>query len=216
MPAYTAVIADVVASRELAPRLRALLQADLRHFLLTLNQGYAGAIAAGFVITTGDEFQGLLHDPSILPDLVWAARIHLARARLRFGIGYGALHTALLPEAIGMDGPAFHHARDAITVARKKNWHGGVFRGFGPSQDAILDGLARLLERQADQMTDKQREVGDLLRDGLEQAEIATRLKVTRQAVSNHARAMGWDAFQAGESGLRAALAWFPALGSRR
>ena len=122
MPAYIAVIADVVGSRGLDPDSRSLLQEELQEFLLTVNEGYADSIAAAFVITTGDEFQGLLKDASMVPDLLWAAKTQVKRTGIRFGIGYGTLHTALLAEAVGMDGPAFHNAREAIVVAKKEGW----------------------------------------------------------------------------------------------
>ncbi len=209
-PRYVAVIGDVVESRTLSAGTRAQLQDELRDFLATLNHGCADAIQAAFVITTGDEFQGLLKDASIVPDIVWAADVHLERAPLRYGIGYGELYTPLEPAAIGMDGPVFHHAREAVTRARKRGWRGGVYAGFGEWQDRVLNGLARLLERHGARLTAKQREVANLLRDGLEQGEIADRLGVTRQAISDHVRAMGWEAFAEGEEALRLALRGLP------
>lgn len=206
---YVAVIGDVVESRTLSPSARTSLQEDLQDFLVTLNEGYKNLIVSEFVITTGDEFQGLLNHASIVPDLVWATDTRLGGARIRYGIGYGELHTPLQPMAIGMDGPVFHKAREAITRARKQGWRGGVFRGFGKSEDRILNGLARLLERHFERMTVKQRQVADLIRDGFEQSEIAEQLNVTRQAVSDHIRSMGWEAFNEGEEALRFALRYF-------
>lgn len=208
---YVAVIGDVVESRALPAGKRAQLQEELQDFLTTLNQGYSDAVQAEFVISTGDEFQGLLKDPSIVPDIVWATDLHLERARVRYGIGYGELYTPLQPVSIGMDGPVFHRAREAIESARKRGWRGGVFAGFGEWQDRVLNGLARLLERQAEKLTAKQREVADLARDRLEQGEIAERLGVTRQAISDHIRAMGWEAYAQGEEALRLALGRLPA-----
>lgn len=207
---YVAVIGDVVESRTLPAGIRAGLQEDLEEFLVTLNEGFSYAIQSEFVITTGDEFQGLLSDATILPDILWASDAHLERARVRYGIGYGELFTPLQPVAIGMDGPAFHHAREAITSARKQGWRGGVFAGFGEWQDQVLNGLARLLERHSERLTAKQREVAGMVRDGLEQTEIAERLGVTRQAVSDHVRAMGWEAFAEGEQALTLALGRLP------
>lgn len=206
MTPYVAVIGDIVRSRGLPPRARADVQQDLADLLATFNAGFADAIAASFLITTGDEFQGLLSDATVIADLLWAARLHLDGVTLRYGFGHGPLHTPLKPEAIGMDGPAFHHARTAILAAKKEGWHSGVFEGFGDREDIILNGIARLLGRHLDGMTTRQLRVADLTRDGLDQSQIADRLGVTRQAVSDHLRAMAWPAFAAGERALRAAL----------
>ena len=208
-PSYTALIADVVGSRQFDPDARALLQEDLQAFLLTINEGFAPSIAAQFVITTGDEFQGLLQDGSILPDILWAARMELPDARVRFGFGHGAIHTALLPQAIGMDGPAFHQARAAIETAAREGWTGGVFRGFGDDADRILDGIAHLLERHVMNLTAKQRLLADLLRNGHDQTAVAEQLRVTRQAVSKQVQSLGWKVLSSGEDALRAALTLF-------
>jgi hypothetical protein len=208
---YVAVIGDVVQSRALSPEARAQLQEDLSDFLVILNQGYADVIQSGFVITSGDEFQGLLKDASIVPDIIWATGARFEPARVRYGVGYGALYTALQPIAIGMDGPAFHRAREAITRAREEGWRSGVFAGFGEWQDQVLNGLARLLEGQTERLTARQLAVANLLRDGLEQAQIAQELGVTRQAISEHARAIGWEALAQGEAALTLALARLPA-----
>jgi DNA-binding NarL/FixJ family response regulator len=74
-----------------------------------------------------------------------------------------------------------------------------------------LNGLAHLLERQATSMTARQHEIADLLRNGLEQTEVAERLGITRQAVSKQAQSLGWKALSAGENALRVALGRFQA-----
>jgi DNA-binding NarL/FixJ family response regulator len=86
-----------------------------------------------------------------------------------------------------------------------------VFAGFGEWQDQVLNGLARLLEGQTERLTARQLAVANLLRDGLEQAQIAQELGVTRQAISEHARAIGWEALAQGEAALTLALARLPA-----
>jgi DNA-binding CsgD family transcriptional regulator len=202
---YTAVIGDVVDSRKLSPEARASLQEELQEFLLTLNEGWSDSIAAQFVITTGDEFQGLLKDASVVPDLLWATNTRIEGAMIRYGIGYGELHTQLRREAVGMDGPAFHNAREAVMAAEESGCNYGVFKGFGDVEDRILNAIARLLDHQIGRMTVKQREVVDLMRERFEQRAIADQLGVTRQAISKQLRSIGWEAFAAGEDALRLA-----------
>ncbi|MGA9192115.1 MAG: SatD family protein, partial [Anaerolineales bacterium] len=57
-PVYLAIIGDVIRSRQVADR--ASLQARLAHALSRLNSDEPADLAARFVLTVGDEFQGLL------------------------------------------------------------------------------------------------------------------------------------------------------------
>ena len=195
-----------MASRQLSPSDRREVQAELRQFLSWLNQQYRSAVLSDFVITTGDEFQALLRDPEPIPDIAWELEAKLGPVGVRLGIGFGTIHTPLRPVAIGMDGPAFHRAREAITKAAKKSWNGGVFLGFTDLGDKILNGFARSLHRHRTDMTERQREVAAILRQGKTQTEVAEMLEITKQAVSNHVGAMGWEEYSIAETGWRAAL----------
>lgn len=202
----TAVIGDLVASRRFSPSDRAQVQAELRQFLRWVNRQYRAAVLSDFVITTGDEFQALLRAPELIPDLTWELEAKLRQVGVRLGIGFGTIYTPLRPVAIGMDGPAFHRARDAILKAAKKGWNGGVFLGFTDPGDEILNGFARLLHRHRADMTERQREVAVMLKQGKTQTEVAEMLKITKQAVSDHVGAMGWEDYFLAETGWRAAL----------
>ena len=61
---YIAVIADMVRSRELPRSRRRDLQKHFSGLIATLNRDYRKAIAARFIITLGDEFQGILCLPA--------------------------------------------------------------------------------------------------------------------------------------------------------
>ncbi len=211
-----ALIGDLVASRRIPATERSGVQRDLQAVLERLNQRYRKAILAKFVITIGDEFQALLRDPAVIPDLVWDIETHLPGLPTRLGIGFGELHTALRPTAIGMDGPAFHAAREAIETAANKRWLGGVFAGFGKNEDATLNGFARLLYHQRAGMTKKQRQVAALLRAGNIQTQAAKILGITKQSVRDHVTALGWESYHEGEAGWRAALEIFGEPASRR
>jgi hypothetical protein len=204
-----AVIGDVVGSKRLNRIHREAVQAKLDQFLVELNDEYRVAILSKFVITTGDEFQVLFKSAEAVADLIWAMEASLPEVSVRLGIGLGVLHTPLKEFAIGMDGPAFHEARSAIDIAKRKRWLGGVFAGFGEAEDTILNGLARLLERQRSSMTESQREVANGLRSGLKQIDVAKKLGITRQAVHEHVNAMGWKTYEQGEAALRTALRRF-------
>lgn len=202
-----ALIADMVRSRDLPRLQRSQAQLRFSEFIAGLNTKYKKAILARFVVTLGDEFQGLLSDADVLPDLLWDLHYNFHMRALRVGIGFGTIDTALGKNAINIDGPALHHARDAIETAKKDRLLGGVFLGFGDSMDAACNGFARLLQFHRARLKKQQRKVMGLLRQSLTQAAIAEQMNISRQAVSSYAAAAGWDAYHEGETGWRALLA---------
>ncbi len=206
---YIAVIGDMVASRDLTSARRRETQKRFTKFIHLLNEQFAPALSAKFVITVGDEFQALIADGSILPDLIWKVATGFLDRALRLGFGYGRLDTPLGKYAINVDGPALHRARDAINEAKKRNELGGVFRGFNDDFDSLLNGVARLLEFHRQQRTEQQLRVIGLLRQGLAQVEIAHKLKLSTQAISDHVGAAGWNSYRQGEKALSAAMSLF-------
>ena len=57
---YIVIIGDIINSRELEHRNE--VQERLKRTLQDINERYNADIAASFMITLGDEFQGLLHN----------------------------------------------------------------------------------------------------------------------------------------------------------
>lgn len=199
-----AVIGDLIRSRELWQRPAA--QESLSRILEHCNQVYRVGILSKFIITAGDEFQGLLKTAVSIPDIIWDIDMLFQYTDIRLGIGLGTLNTKVMETAVGMDGPAWYAARDAIKEAAKHKKGGGVFIGFGETNDRILNGIARLLYRHRKQLTDKQRKVLDQLRLERSQVEIAKELSVTKPVVSRHTQSAGWDVYQEGEAAWRTAL----------
>jgi hypothetical protein len=204
-----AVIGDMVGSRSFQGPQRRDLQRHLRAVLQRSNQSYARAILARFVITTGDEFQGLLADPTVLPDLVWSLEERLPEIAIRLGIGCGTLETPLAKDAVGMDGPVWHNARAAIMQAERQRRLGGVFEGFGEPDQTVLNGIALLMRHIREGLTRRQLEVVSALRRQPSQRAVAELEGLTPQAISKHARSAGWEAYRAGEAAWRAALSRF-------
>jgi hypothetical protein len=202
---YVALIGDMVSSRGLTPAKRQIAQKDFAILIKYLNRKYTKNVLAKFVITLGDEFQVILSDPTIISDLIWDIQAEFPYP-LRLGFGFGTLITAVPEYAINVDGPALHSARAAMERARKTKILGGVFVGFGEILDEILGGIAHLLEFHRRTRSEQQLKIIGLLRAGASQSEIAKRLKVTPQAISDQARAAGWDAYRDGETAMRLML----------
>jgi hypothetical protein len=188
---YIAVIGDVVGSRR-APD-RAGLQDRLGAGLRDVNAGFESQVAAAFVLTVGDEFQGLLGSTMQLDKVLATLRAHAFPAELRLGLGMGELDTALRAQALGMDGPCFHRAREAVERAAARKTPIEVEAG-DPS--SAMEIYAVLSGHQRSRWTRRQREVVDLSMSGMEGQEIAAYLSVSPSAVSQHLTAAGAAAFR--------------------
>lgn len=187
---YLAIIGDIVASREVEDREQ--LQQRLRRTLQAVNDAFSHEIISAFVLTTGDEFQGLLCKLDGLVRILRTLRSGLHPQEVRFGLGLGALDTQLQPQAIGMDGPCFHRARDAIERAAGR---GTPLEMDVGSQQPALEIYSLLYGELRRGWTLKQRQVVDLAAQGLEGVEIAHKLQISPSAVSQHLHAAGFPAF---------------------
>lgn len=120
MPDFTVIVADIKASRKMRADERYEGQLFLKSAIIQVNETYASAIEAPFMITKGDEIQG------VLCRLADVNRIMLKLERLifpltvRFGLGFGPIQKMGSSIPIEMDGPAFHRASQALDVAKKK------------------------------------------------------------------------------------------------
>lgn len=141
-----------------------------------------------FERTAGDEVQGILERPE---DVVSLALALVRQDVWSIGIGAGPTNRPLPPSTRAGSGPAFALARDAVN--RAKSRPGGVVV-IGPSAaaarhaQAVLDLLAAVVARRTPQGW----EAVDLAASGLNQVEIAARLGVSKQAVSQRLRAAEW------------------------
>ncbi len=116
---YIAVIGDMKNSKKMENR--RFVQQKLDFVLKYVNKAYCEDISAKFIITLGDEFQGLLKKSEHLFDIIKYIQREMHPVRLRFGIGVGKINTNILYEAaIGADGPAYYAAREMIEQLRKQ------------------------------------------------------------------------------------------------
>lgn len=181
---YLALIGDMVDSRHLDNR--EAVQAKLADVLEQVNERYTSSIKSRFLITIGDEFQGLLVPRSNIYYLVCEIMEHMYPVKIRFGIGVGKISTELKETAIGMDGPAFHAAR--LSLENLKKGKESAIKMAGTSLDASgLDGVNALLAslgliRQF--WPESFKKALPLVRQGLTQQEIADRMNLTQATIS--------------------------------
>lgn len=202
-----AVIGDVVESRKLTSKRRQHLQTTLAELLGLFNEKYRSAVISEFLITLGDECQGLLGTPEAFPELLWMVETTMPDIQMRWGVGLGRLVGPVEPRALGMDGPAFHNAREGIIAARKTRALGGVFVGFGLPSDTLLNGFARVLHRERSTWSEPQREVIGYLRVIPSVSMIAEQLGLSRQDVSKKSLRAGGPAYLEGERAWKTLLA---------
>lgn len=116
---FAAVIGDIKDSRHLENRKE--VQVHLQEILDRLNEKYKDHIVSKFLITLGDEFQGLLSGGGHILEMVNEIRMEMYPVRLRFGIGFGQITTDIKSEmALGADGPGYYRAREAVELLKER------------------------------------------------------------------------------------------------
>jgi DNA-binding CsgD family transcriptional regulator len=169
---------DVVASRTMSRAtdwLRALRD--------ELDEAFGRERLAAFEFTQGDELQGLLAPSADPLEAVVRASLRADRLPMRWVVVAGAVDEGTGP-ATQRSGPAFLAARELVTTARRRR-DSLTMRTGDPETDDLLDGVAPVLGRLLDELTDRQREVARLLLvERLTQSAAAARLGVRPPTVS--------------------------------
>ena len=151
---------DIRGSRKMPPPERGEVQDRLRKVLGDLEaalgkpgwRGEAPPLVSHLALVAGDEFQGVFLSPAAAILVVREVAERLHPHRIRFGLGWGTLTTRLSSLPTEMDGPAFHHAQEAMEAAKADETF-VVFRGFGDPWDELLTAIFRLAGTIRDQWT---------------------------------------------------------------
>lgn len=204
-PLFVALIGDIRGSRELEDRQEA--QQEFKEVVDSLNEYIPNrSIASRFTVTTGDEFQVLLTDGADAVDAAVSASDRFRPADLRFGIGRGELETELNPnQAIGMDGPCFHRAREAIDSARKERAWLRV-AGWSSDLDRHINSMFDLVQCVREDWTDRQAQFARALKEEGTQKRVADRYDVSKSTVSESLSAGHVQEVRSAEHSLAALL----------
>lgn len=149
--------------------------------------GPATGLLREFQRTVGDEVQAVLDDAGAVVSVVGTI---LRTGGWSIGLGIGPVDEPLPADARAGRGPAYLHARDAVTRAKTTPHHILVVGedDYGAEQlETVLWLWAGILERR----TARGWEVLDALGDGLSHAEAGRRLGISQSAVSQRAQAAG-------------------------
>lgn len=188
---YIAVIGDIKKSRMAEDR--NAIQIRLKSILDEINIEYQNDISAKFLITLGDEFQGLLCRGENVMGIIGKIQDRLYPVQIRFGIGIGSITTEINSEmAIGADGPAYYRARNAVgylkeNEQKKKAYCSEIRIDAGEQNEDFVEALNTILMLMTvikDQWSKRQREIAeDMLLHGDSQKDCALRLGVTQSTI---------------------------------
>jgi hypothetical protein len=141
-----------------------------------------------FERTAGDEVQAVVERAEVVVDLT----LLLVRDRAwSVGVGVGQVDLPMPASTRAGSGAAFGHARTAVTAAKPRSTGlavVGADKVAARRAQTGLDLVAALLQRR----TDRGVEAAALARQGLSQLEVARRLGVSKQAVSQRLQAADW------------------------
>ncbi|MBQ3513978.1 MAG: hypothetical protein IJA32_09320 [Lachnospiraceae bacterium] len=189
---YIAIIGDIKNSKKIENRNQ--IQEKLNSVLKYVNEVYQTDMAAKFIITLGDEFQGLIKSNEHLLDIIKYIQQEMYPIKLRFGIGFGEISTDIFYEAaIGADGPAYYAARKMIEELREQekklkkqaaDIQISVYNteSFEVAEINTILALMKIIE---DGWSEKQRfTIWDMKRNGGSQEECAKRMNTTQSTVA--------------------------------
>lgn len=201
---YIAIIGDMKNSKIMNDRNS--VQNELRNILSRVNEKYSKDISAKFMITLGDEFQGLLHDGGNVMHIIEEIQREMHPVEIRFGIGVGPITTDINFEmAIGADGPGYYKARQAIEFLkedeRKNMTHASDIRievdGDNENAAAMTNTVLSLLTIIKANWTDRQREIiWDTQKYQDSQAKSAGRLKVAQSSIQRGLKSGNFYAYR--------------------
>jgi len=191
---YIAIIGDIKDSKDIVNRYDT--QETLKDILSKINTTYSKEIASKFVVTLGDEFQGLLKDGSVIIPIINEIEKSLHPVKMRFGIGVGEIHTSINYEmAIGSDGPCFYKAREAILSLKNKERKKEVAKSLyqlevdGKSNETVnlINTIFTLMTAIKESWSDRQREtILNLENHNDGQSEVARRMGIRQSSVQKH------------------------------
>lgn len=193
------VTIDQIDSRVVGDRVESLLASEV------VRRARPGG--RPFERTVGDEVQAALGEPADVVDLTLGV---LRAGGWTVGIGAGPVHEPMPDSVRAAQGPAFILAREAVEAAKSRARAVPVaVRGADPQAaadaEAVLALLGAVLERRTRAGWEAVDEV--VARPDATQDELAVRLGITQQAVSQRLRTALWSEERAARAAATRLLA---------
>lgn len=185
---YCAMIGDLINSKKLLAEDRAAIQERLKALLNGVNENFSSFLVSPFLMTLGDEFQGVLTAAKPALEIIEFLGQNLLEfpIQIRYGIGIGELSTNINREqALGDDGPAYHYARQGIEHLKKDGWAGFPVSIQTENDDCgLLYCYCQLLNEMAETWSASQRNCILNMEIMKEQLLVAHQLNISPSSVS--------------------------------
>ncbi len=188
---YIAIIGDIKESKKLSNRSE--VQKKLNIVLEDINKKYTKDISSKFIITLGDEFQGLLCNGANTMNILSEIERRMYPVKIRFGVGVGEITTDVNKEmSIGADGPGYYKARTAIEYLKedekRKQTNAADIRfeidGDNQASTIMINTILSLMTVIKETWSDRQREIiWDMLEHQDSQLDVARRLAIKQPSV---------------------------------
>lgn len=160
---YIAIIADLIDSKKIKDR--EIIQKKLKETLDIINQKYQSILKAKFIITVGDEIEGLLIKSDQVVDLINDLELLMFPTKFRIGIGLGDITTEIIYDKSNeIDGSAYHYARFMIeelerTKNQYENIHTNIMYMSSKKDDFLVNTIYSLLSVIKEKWTSRQVEI---------------------------------------------------------
>lgn len=188
---HLVLIGDIVASRHASDR--AELQRRLKSVLHATNRRRQALLTSPLTVTLGDEFQAVYRRAESVFADAFSILHALAPVRVRFALAVGEIATPLnRTQALGMDGPAFHEARELLTRLKTS---GRFFALAGPRPETtrLANPVLAVLSGQVEGWRETRLRLLAELLDGASSSALAKTAKITPRAVNKNIRAADLD-----------------------
>lgn len=187
---YIAIIGDIIQSKTLKNRND--IQIKLQEVLNSVNKKYSEDIASNFMITLGDEFQGLLKYGNNAINIISEIEIKMYPVQIRYGIGLGEITTNINRDIpLGSDGPAYYNARKMIESLKsmekkvKTSDSNIMIASENTSIDILLNSIFSLCATIKGKWSDRQREIVFAYHESADsQNKVAEKLGIKQSSVN--------------------------------
>ncbi|MDD5700906.1 MAG: SatD family protein [Dehalococcoidales bacterium] len=204
---FTVISGDLVRSRDISQR--DAFSEKLSETLKDVNREFHDEIFAPLTVTKGiDEISAVLKKPELSYRICRSLNERIHPHSFRFAIVTGTLDVAIeAHDARQMDGKAFHTASGLLLAGKKKD---GLYffkvSGSVTEMDSLLEELALLIHIIRQNWTSRQYRIIQLYSELGNQFEVANRLKITQQAVSDSLKKSHFQDLKRAEESIEAML----------